>query len=807
MLVILAYTTKSDLRRSLETRANSAGPWKIVAPFPAKADALRTAWKTRPLTEVLTISRFTQDLFESRWGQGTTEAPWRKSRLLLLLNAFKNLHPLYRDTDFGTFKTAYQVYSDLRSYTDAPDLPDELLAPFDVSVQELVKLFHLGTQRAGVRDEHAAVFDLIAELRAPEGLTVAGQPQLIFEGFTFITPAQLSFLEALAIRHEVIVPLPKSVLAAAHSWDWPQALKLTAHAIEETAEAPELATKLRLHQYPAGALGGVLRAWRHPLLGSVQIVLGTKTPTDGSLQEIPFADTFTKREVDVTSEARDRLWEVWDKKLSQVRTPLPGNTILEWCQAEKQNCLDAKSMPAMRIFKVVTMVEEALAAVDGCLEKQPLNQFLLRLLKEVIALDAPRNSLIPLLKEQATVRLFSLKDVDSLNPDLPIALCLDATFGPIKSDHRPYSPELEKELAKLGPVKRPELDFLFLKAELAELLARPLTLFVEDGLLKHDLAWKQVFEAYEVESHHWETSVPTQARADYSFFAVPPGVVPAPARVSATRLQDYLDCPRQYHAKRIEKIIPQVSTRLQVDAMAIGDMEHKLVKIGWERGETWWRVFKHLEDEVEVLLRASPVQHALNAVQRAAVIAEVALYASNGLRLLAQVCAGLPGTRFSFEVPLESAGRTGSIDCLGTGGGATVLIDFKRAQGTNPGVNQWADFNKIQLWFYLNDLKSSEVLEPNIVAGYFFFKDPDDSWLATNSEEISQKLAATMGKSAKFYPTLAQDFETYQGLEATSLERLRSEEKFLPHPLSSKVCDYCDLHALCPKSSAEREEA
>lgn len=807
MLSILSYTSKSALHDALTQYGGVGNYWKIITPFPAKADALRAAWQSRSHTEVLTISRFTQDLFESRWGKGTTEAPWRKSRLLLLLNAFKNLHPIYKDVDFGTFKTAYQVYSDLRSYTDNPELPDELLASFDVSVQELVRLFHLGTQRAGVRDEHAAVFDLIAELRAPEGLSVEGNPVLIFEGFTFITPAQLSFFEALAIRHEVIVPLPNLVVEQSHALDWPQALKLSAHKVLNTEENHEENLKLVAQVYPSGALGAVLRSWRIPILGSVQIVLGTKTPSPGSLQEIPFADTFTKREVDVTSEARDLLWQRWEKRLSQTKKSLQGSELLSWCQEEKRSCLAEKNMQAMRLYKVVSMVEEAIAEVEGCLNSQMLDGFLLRLLKEVVSLNTPRNNLIPLLKEKSTVRLLSLRDVDSLTKEFPIALCLDSSFGPIKSDHRPYSPEMEKELAKLGPVKRPELDFLFLKAELTELLGQSITLFIEDGLLKHDLAWKKVFEPYELEVHQWQATTLVQDRPDYSFFAVKPLSVAPPRAVSATRLQDFLDCPRQYHAKRIEKIIPHVSTQLQVDAMAIGEMEHKLVRIAWERGQEWWKNFANLENEVEALLLTSEIKHTLNAVQKAAVISEVALYASNGLRQLTQVTQALPGTRFQFEVPLKAQGRTGSIDCLGTGGGATVLIDFKRAQGTNPSVNQWGEFNKIQLWFYLNALRLDGVLESEIVAGYFFFKDSEDSWLATSNEEIAGRLSETMGKSAKSYPDFFENFTRYQEFENHSLKRLADETVFLPQPLSSKVCDYCDLHALCPKSSAEREEA
>lgn len=806
MLQILAYSSKVELHQSLLQRDAGDRSWKIVAPFPAKADALRTVWQTRPQTEVVTISRFTQDLFESHWGKETEKAPWRKSRLLLLLNAFKNLHGLYREIDFGTFKTAYQVYSDLRSYTNAPELPDELLTAFDTSVQELVKLFHYGTQKAEVRDEHAAVFDLIAELRGPQGLTVTGNPLLVFEGFTFLTPAQVSFLEALAIRHDVIVPLPQTVLDQSHPWDWPQAVKLSAK-LESVGATVSSGKPLTIQSYSPGTLGAVLRAWRESVTGSVQIVLGTKTPTDGSLQEIPFADAFFKREVDVTSEARDVLWMRWEERFAQQRETIPGTMLLQWCAEEKVLCVAEKSMAAMRRYKVVQMVEEALTSVENCLAHQELNSFLLRLVKEIVALDAPRNHLIPLLRNTSTVKVLGLRDVDSINPGQAVALCLDSSLGPIKSDHRPYSPELERELAKLGPVKRPELDFLFLRAELEELLDAPITVFMEQDLLKHDLAWKQIFSERPLIWQQWQTMVAKPARPDYGFFHVSEKAVPAPELLSATRVQDYLDCPRHYHAKRIEKIIPQVSAQLEVDAMEIGKMEHTLVELAWRRGEAWWSQQAQLEAEAAKLLENNPVKRSLSAVQTAAVIAEVSLYASNGLRMLRQVQQALPQIKFEFEVELKTTGKTGFIDCLGDDGETTLLIDFKRAKSSNPGINQWADFEKIQLWFYLNALTESGKLRDKVVAGYFFFKDMEKSWLASSDPEVHARLEQTMGKRAEFYPQWTENFTTYQSREAEIIERLRQEREFLPVPLTAKVCNFCELQALCPKSSSEREDA
>lgn len=805
MLSLLAYDSKAALRDSLQSRGE--GAWIFVTPFPAKADALRTAWQERPQTEVLTISRFTQDLFETRWGKDPQVQPLRKSHLLLKLNAFKNSHPIYKNIDYGTFKTTYQVFSDLRSFTDAPELPDELLAPFDESVQELVKLFHAATQALGLRDEHAAIFDLTAELRAPEGLELPGRPLLIFEGFTFLTPAQLSFFEALAIRHDVIVPIPKTVLERSHAWDWPQVLKLAAHEtlVAEAAVRPE--RSWQAVSYPASNLGAVLRAWRTPRFGSVQIVLGTKTPSPGALQEIPFADVFTKRDVDVTAEARSALFQAWEERLVREPRALPGSALLGWCQEEKKRALSLKSLEGMRSFKAATLVEEAIAGVPGCLDLQPLNLFLLRLVGEVVALNAPRNSQIPLLKEEATVRLLGLRDVDSVHAELPLALCIDSSLGPIKSDHRPYSPELEKELAKLGPVKRPELDFLFLQAELSELLEHSqLTLFIEEGLLKHDLAWKQVFEGRKLEAYPLPLDRSARPAPDYRFFAPAPGKAPDPERVSASRLQDFLDCPRLYHAKRIEKLVPDVKPVSEIDARSLGDLEHKLIQLAWGKGKSWWSRPENLEAEIPRILREIGHPLALGPVQSAAMISEVSLYARNGLSGLEAMEKAWPGTKFEFERPLMAPGVQGSIDCLGSGGGTTVVIDFKRSKGTNPTFKKWPEFEKVQLWFYLNALKREGALSENIVVGYFFFKDFEESWLAATPDVDLVRLAQDFRGKLYAWEEAGSALTEYQAFESNLRERLAEEVKFLPLPLKDEVCGTCGLRPLCPRAP-EMEEA
>jgi RecB family exonuclease len=801
MLTMVTYATKTGLRRFLGERLGSHVV-KVVAPFPGKADALREAWSFLTGVSVDTVARFNEDLWQTVAGADAGDPPWRKSRLLLQLNAFKNLHPNLRGVDYGTFKTAYQAFSDVRAYVDTPEIPDELLTAFPPEVADLVQLFHAGTRLAGVRDEHSATFELTARLRGT-GVPALPFTDVVFEGFTFLTPAQLSLVEALAIRHRVWIPLPRNVWEHGHEWDWPRFLGGDRDVVD-TDEPRVGAPRLKVRLHPAGSLVPAMRAWRAETPGPVQILLGAKRADAGAWQEVPFADMPVKVPVDILAEPRDALFRILEEEVAVRGTKRPAGALLATLAEVRGRAVAARDMGAMRLFQAAALVEEALAAVPGCLEGQALNGFWLQLLREVTELDAPRNHRIALLPGDAGVTGFSLRDLDGVRTDRPVAFCVDGGYGSVKSDHRPHAPEMERALAKLGPIRRPELDFLFLRAELDELLRHPhLTVLLEDGLVKHDLSWKQVFSGVEYEAWPAATPPPRVRVPDYGFFRTPEHDLPTIDRVSASRLQDFLDCPRRYHAKRIEKLLPDVEAVAEMDVMAMGSLEHALVALAWPRGPRWWRDPANLRDEAARLL--AELGRTLTPVTHAAALAEVALYAANGLESLHRVETALPGTVFRFEVPLSAPGRTGSIDCLGTGGGTVVLIDFKRSKGQNPAFPKWTDFGKVQLWFYLRALAAEGIPIDDVVAGYFFFKDPEESWLAFSRPDAHPLAEAELGPLCHAFPDFGAELTRYGAFEDEALARFTAERAFLPAPRVPEVCAYCGLRPLCP-GAVEGEE-
>lgn len=805
MLTLLTYATKRGLQEYLQQ--NLAVDQKVifVTPFPARADALRFSWSHRPLTDVVTLSRFTQDMFALAGLEG--KGALRKSRLLLHLNAFRHLHPDGQNLDYGRFKSAYQVFSDLRAYTDTPELPDEILANFDEQVAGMAQLFHQACRATGILDEHAALFELTALLRTVGEIQWDDRSTVVFDGFTFLTPAQLSFFEALSLRQQIIVPVPRIVERQSHVFDWPQALKMLSKQFTDTGEIELEQRKLAATTYVGGSLGDALRQWQQQTRGRAAVILGTKNLTDGHLQEFPFAEVFVKRPVDILSEARDVVFLRWEKRLTRLVGAPSAVELVSWIEQERTQLIAAKDFSLSRELAVLQLTQQVLQEKPELFERQPLDFFLLQLLKEVVAMDSPRNSMVPIMTTEPVVDLLTLKDLQVLPRSGPAVLCIDSSLGGIKSDYRPFSVEMEQQLAKLGPVRRPELEFLFVKAELFELFYRQeLSLLIEEGLLKHDLGWKKIFEETEL-----TTSVALRAVAPKvgakNLFAAPLGRVPLPELISASRLQDFLDCPRKYYADRIQKIIPRYQPTLELDPMAIGDVEHKLLALAWSKGENFWLDFDRMRRAAKDLIEARSGSARLSPPLKAAAINEAVLYATNGLVRLRQLTLAFPGLQFHFERPLMAPQRSGSIDCLGVIGEMIFLIDFKRSKGQNPSFSEWSDhYPKIQLWFYLNDLRAEGILRPQskVAIGYLFFKDIEKSWLAC-SADVAELIEAQVPGWAKTWESPWEDVAAYEHFEATQIQRLVDEEKFAPDVRDTAVCDFCSLRPLCPRGTEVEE--
>jgi hypothetical protein len=790
MLQIVKYSNFHGLHGKLQEVTESRRT-VIVTPHPAKADALRNIWGHVPQADIVTFAKFSSQLFEK---MGLPfRGPERKSRLLLRLNVFKNLLPDVKDLSFQEFKASYQLFSDLRAYLTLDEFPDEILDNFDEKTALAAQLFHRACRQQNILDEHAAIQILAEQLRQPESMTL-DSTHIIFEGFTFLTPVQISLVESLSIRHQVFIPIPKMVLEEAHAFDWVKIVEDASHQIINCEMEIATEKSIHLNVYSSGNYSLVLKQLKEQSK-IYQWVIPVKKLEKHHEQEIPFDDFATKSPVDILQEERERIFVQLEQRLKRISGTVAASEIVNWLQELKESILKEKKLEAMKSLAVIQIIENAIRDVEFVLENQNLDSFFLSLLNEVASLDSPRNHLISLASEELGSRVLSLRDIYLLDWQIKGCVVIDSHLGSIQSDNRAFSPEIERQLARLGPVRRPELEFLFVKASLQDVLNHPdLEIYIEQGVLEHDVGWKKIFKDKDLitKSYHiTHTHTPKEIK-----FSKPLSFEKLQS-FSASRLQDYRECPRYYYASRVEKIIPMVKQSSQVDVMELGTIEHELIAFAWERGEPWWQQGMNLQNQASLMIQEK--FPALTKIDLMAATHEAALLAQSGLAQLMKIKVRLPEMKFEFAKSFKgSDGRQGEIDCLATTKELSLILDFKRSQGGNPDFKNWEkDYPKLQLWFYLNSLEASDT---SLGAGYIFLKDPDESWMVVESK-WREKLENVFDENVFYWSDIKNQLELYENYELNLIEKIRSDQSFEPQPFTKDSCQYCELKSICPKSA------
>ncbi len=799
MLKVIGYQHSAKLFERLQAEIGTESTL-IVTANPLKADSLRLKWAQSEQIDVVTFSKFSSTLAE-KLNPLETKVAWRKSKLLLQLNAFKNLLPQGKKLSYSEFKAAYQIFSDLRAYVPTQDFPDEILAHFDEDIALVAQLFHQASRSLDILDEHTGTLYLAEELRKPEAM-ILDAGVILFEGFSFLTPVQISLVEALSIRHKVLIPIPQTVIDQAHPFDWVRIIKDGCDEfLCDESNTPE-SSELSLNLYPSGALLTVLKNRLQKTQDPVQLVLSCKRFDPIIEQGIPVELFQKKMAIDILLEERDKVFSALESacllKLKSALEILP--VIDEMLLKHKKT----PSLAGAKSVAVLKLIKNACTAIPNALDQQEMNEFFFHLLREVVALDSPRNNLISMSATEAVLDLINIKDTHLVENSKNVILCIDSQFGNIMNDSRAFSPKLEKELAKLGPVRRPELEFLYLESNLSELLSHShLEILLEEGLLEHDVGWKKIFSKFHLKLTKSQ-QVSLSLKADFSFFKSE--LLPHETKyISASRLQDYLDCPKKYHASRVAKISPLVKQVTEVDVMNLGNIEHELIKIGWENGEDWWSDISNLEREAKRLLIHHFGFAHLSPISLAGAAHEASLYSLNGIMRLKLITSRLPDSKVEFALKLDrSQGRQGEIDCLVRSPRVELILDFKRSKGQNPSLNQFKiGFPKIQLWFYLNSIHIDESKEYGV--GYLFLKDIEDSWILASSDTCTL-LEQDFPKRVDAWEDFQSQLKNYQLYEEEALTRWREEVDFSPMPSSKKVCSFCDLSSVCTKSFIEDEE-
>ena len=207
--------------------------WEVICPNPSIADAMRTSvarYEGELSFETLTINKFLQDLFIKFYPD---QSVVRKSELLkYLATVWKNVFPEERES---YFHQAFNVFTDLRSFTLNPSLIEDILYHYDEVVARAIRFFWKVTESEGLIDEHQAYQNILNALSDPsfqdhEDLFEKG---LILTGFTHLSGNQVELLKFIGKYTDVVIPIPTEVVRDSLRTDWVDWVKTQADHIEE----------------------------------------------------------------------------------------------------------------------------------------------------------------------------------------------------------------------------------------------------------------------------------------------------------------------------------------------------------------------------------------------------------------------------------------------------------------------------------------------------------------------------------------------------------------------------------------------
>jgi CRISPR/Cas system-associated exonuclease Cas4 (RecB family) len=784
MMQIVYFSRKEEFLTGLEAES---GELVFITPSPSKADGLRNRLSSTISHDVITISKFTSRVIQELIPQGLDLK--RKSELLLVFGILKNKY--LPELGYEQFTQAYNLFSDLRSFTLDADALTTVLDEQPEIIKTAVRLFWKLLDLTGYVDEHGAYHRIAEALRSGEENETLNRTY-VFWGFQHLNGQQVDLLKALAIRYRVVIPFPLELKASLKRTDWITWLR-DARVTEKELPAEKLSAKAKWIPTNSRELSVRLK---EILSTGDQVVLGVSKLSPLHLDIVPSASIGFKIPL-----------QLLNSELSKMREQLRN---FSGSSQDLKLELEAKLTPKKnpKELRTIGLYLEVLRQLEELTDEEiKVDGFFLKLLHEVVSLNQPRTSYTPLSSESFTQDLYDMSSLDELKHDRRVVICVDERFEEVQSLGQNYPEVIQKNLAALGPLKRNELDFLYRQWEFRNTFSQgEVLVLMSEGCLKHSLIWKRLFTEIELENQeHGKLSRTHGAVKDHFKDLV---LKKFEGRFSASKIQSFLDCPRRFYFSHVDKIFPELVLEKDFDPMTSGTIIHEIIE-KFHKGQCHEADLKALtksvmDHHIQLKNLALPRETYL---QRELIFNHRSL---NGIRFIRRLEEVLGKTiawkieeAFSLQGENELSGR---IDCLGVSDEHIFLLDFKSsvfAASTNAEV---AEYESIQLWTYA---RAAETLLPdfqtkNVVLGYVVLDDPESSVLHSSDEDFLGKIkAAKFCKSNRFKEPFEQKYKEATLKIMTTMETIKAESSFAALPRKVSHCTYCDLNKVCVKGGLD----
>jgi len=751
------------------------------------ADAIRSKMKHPSRVEVITISKFSSDLL----GEIDPElSAKRKADLLGQLATIwkKKLSSFSADSFFDSFN----LFTELRGYTLDFELVKEVLPFYDEAIQQSLPIYWMYLEQLGLVDEHKANEILTHHLK--EGDIEKEEKTYIFWGFNHVNSGQIDFINALGIRNKVYIPFSKEVFKQSRAFDWIRWFR----AEELNEEVIEFKYKVAGHTFAKKRLASKLLEISEDKEIS-EILLGEKKVSLDSCLEASVISSNFRTSADLFSSYNKR---VFDKLEKFVGEEASSEDLLSYIDESLNNCLkkdfDGKDFRLIKVYKLLKdTLSEYVALSD---DNEVIKFYDVQVIREIIQLNFPRDYFIPIGSSQIKCPIFGLNELENCGTSSSPLFVVSEDYQGVKKGGSRYQEDVIKFLAALGPIQRPELEFLIVREKFRELISSNEYRFcLQEGLIESDRNWNDFLKGIEfVElelSSSKEIIKKDFLKIDFSSYT---------GKVSASKLQSYLDCPRKYYYSFIDRKEIEVNNSKEIRPNEIGSLEHEVIEEYFKKISSWdENVFKEVVENTYSEFIKENRKH-LNDMKDKLSLYEIFNYSENGIRFVLNILENLPGSSVLFETSLAGTEEvSGRIDCLIKYEDKFAILDFKRSGFSIPTKTDIEKFNKIQLPFYLNYFGGE--LSKVIFWGFVNLSEPESSLIINGGHELSKEFMSNVGFTSSSrkssFDQIDDWFSEYVEFEKGVVANLYKEKEWAANPKKDDVCTFCSVSNLCTRGS------
>ncbi|MCR9203088.1 MAG: PD-(D/E)XK nuclease family protein [Halobacteriovoraceae bacterium] len=800
---VIKYNNLDNLLQ-LEFDLSDHSRWKIICPNPTLADAFREKVKTHSqefTLETTTVSKYLSDLLTEHFPD---KKVYRKSELFLMMATVWKMR--FSQEDPSLFHQAFEILTDLRSFTLNKQLIENLLELYHPVVAEAVKTFWLIMEDQEVLDEHQAYNDLNEVLLSPytEQENEESIEGTIFLGFTHLSANQIEIFKSLGKTRKVYLPIPSEIMNSCQWTDWTKWVETQADAqVEIGGSQGEIVSQVKTYSFPKGRGNKVLKS----LLSENErdVLFFKKKVSFKEVMEVPTRNHFFRADTDLYDHLLTELKSDLESKFLNRNVAEVSSEDLKVEIKSMFSDFKGSSFKDFKKFKVLQLVFKEL---ERYIEYSEVNEtfglFDFDILWEVINLNLPRNFNLPLLKTPKR-SLLGLNDIHKVSPKQELLFFVDGDHDLKSGGGANYSTEVQEILITLGPMRRSSLDVEFYQFYLKELMGKGnVTLVLESGLMDHDQSLNLLFEDMDLQYESLEYSE-KEAR-EFSFPLNLEGYEP-PQRVSPSRLQTYIECPRKYYFSNIEKIGQEPKKKESIDPRLLGQAEHEIVDV-YLKSEVEFSRDKLDKIIEEVSLRTFPKEVLEQAILKEEITVELLNYSQFLIGELLKLKKADPEMALTFEVEFKTEDARGSIDLIVTSPKlGTMIFDMKRSASSIPEKSKVNSFSSIQVLYYLKNYEKE--WSDYTAFGYLNLSDLSQSLIYCTNEDVYQIFKetgflgledihdkVTRGRKGIPFDEFYSEFEEFV---SEKLSAFKLDRDFIATPMDTGACMFCPGKLICDK--------